>query len=198
MSEFWDERFKQKEYVYGIQPNIFFAETIKQLKPGKLLLPMEGEGRNAVYAAKLGWEVTAFDYSKEGKRKAIELAKENNVQIDYHISEATSFIFPEKTFDAVGLIFSHLPPGSREVLHNGCVQALTSGGIIIAEYFHPDQLGYGSGGPKQLDMLYDAALLKNDFSELIPEVCEEKVVTLNEGPYHQGRASVVRYLGKKR
>lgn len=197
MSEFWDQRFKQEEYVYGVQPNDFFAEKIKNLKPGKLLLPMEGEGRNAVYAARLGWEVTAFDYSKEGKRKALELAEKYDVQIDYQISEATSFIFPEKTFDAVGLIFSHLPAGSREVLHNGCVQALKSGGVIIAEYFHPDQLSYGSGGPKQLDMLYDAVLLKNDFKESIPEVCEEKVVTLNEGPYHQGQASVVRYFGKK-
>lgn len=72
MIDFWNERYAEKEYAYGIHPNQFLADSILKLpKHGKILFPAEGEGRNAVYAAKNGFEVTAFDLSSEGKRKQI-------------------------------------------------------------------------------------------------------------------------------
>lgn len=66
---FWDERYKEKEYVYGISPNEFLKKELLKLKVGSILLPCEGEGRNAVFAAKNGWNVFAFDSSFEGKKK---------------------------------------------------------------------------------------------------------------------------------
>jgi hypothetical protein len=88
--EFWNQRYSEKEYSYGIEPNQFFKEQITPFKVGTILLPAEGEGRNAVYAAKLGWEVVAFDISEEGKKKALQLATLNNVSIDYHIPLLTN------------------------------------------------------------------------------------------------------------
>jgi hypothetical protein len=70
----WNERYGADEYVYGKEPNGFLKEFIDNHPPGKILLPAEGEGRNAVYAASKGWEVTAFDFSEEGKKKALKLA----------------------------------------------------------------------------------------------------------------------------
>ena len=75
MKNFWDERYKAKAYVYGKEPNQYFAEKLRELEPGKILLPAEGEGRNAVFAARQGWEVSAFDSSSEGRKKAFLLAE---------------------------------------------------------------------------------------------------------------------------
>ena len=83
-TDFWNERYSSDEYVYGTEPNQFFKEQIQKINPsGRLLLPGEGEGRNAVFAAKLGWNVDAFDQSSVAKMKAETLAKLNNVKINY-------------------------------------------------------------------------------------------------------------------
>ena len=85
MNDFWNDRYSSKEYVYGTGPNQFYKEQLEKLAPGKILFPAEGEGRNAVYTAKKGWSVTAFDPSSEGRKKALLLAKKNKVQIEYQI-----------------------------------------------------------------------------------------------------------------
>lgn len=109
MKEFWNTRYAAPEFAYGVEPNLFFKTQIDALPVGKILLPSEGEGRNAVYAASLGWNVTAFDYSEEGQQKALELAEKHGVTIYYTIADASEFQTDEK-FDVVALIFSHFPP----------------------------------------------------------------------------------------
>ncbi len=88
MKEFWNDRYSSEEFIYGKEPNKFFKSEIDKLLPGKLLLPCEGEGRNAVYAAKLNWTVDAFDQSEKGKEKCEALADENNVSINYTVADA--------------------------------------------------------------------------------------------------------------
>lgn len=83
----WNDRFSQKEYAYGEQPNNYLKEQLEKLTAGTILFPAEGEGRNAVFAAKCGWTVSAFDISSEGRKKAIRLAELNNVTIDYQVGE---------------------------------------------------------------------------------------------------------------
>ncbi len=76
----WDERYSNEEYAYGEQPNNYLKEQLEKLNVGALLFPAEGEGRNAVFAAKLGWKVSAYDISMEGKKKAIQFIKYNLAQ----------------------------------------------------------------------------------------------------------------------
>ena len=83
----WDERYANDEYAFGIQPNEYFKEQLEKFDAGTILLAAEGEGRNAVFAARLGWKVFAFDISSEGKKKALHLAEKNNVTIDYQVGE---------------------------------------------------------------------------------------------------------------
>lgn len=78
----WDKRYSSEEFAYGEEPNKYLKQQLDKLKVGTILFPAEGEGRNAVYAALLGWNVFAFDISKEGKKKALQLAKSNNVMIN--------------------------------------------------------------------------------------------------------------------
>ena len=108
-SNFWDERYSSKEYVYGKKPNHFFKEQIDKISvPGKILLPGEGEGRNAIYAAKLGWKVDAFDQSSVAKLKALKLARENNVEINYSNVDLAKFIPQKNYYDCAAIIFVHL------------------------------------------------------------------------------------------
>lgn len=193
MSQFWDERYRSETYVYGQTPNQYFAEQLQALSTsGRLLLPMEGEGRNAVFAAEQGWEVEAFDSSKEGIRKARALAEKRNVDFRYVQRTVEDFEYKPNRYDAIGLIFGHVSPDLRPSFHQNLQESLKVGGSLIMELFHPDQLGRPSGGPKVKEMLYDPDLLRADFPELTFEELEVKTITLDEGEHHQGEAVVTR------
>ncbi len=197
MSSSWDERYKNKEFVFGTDPNEFFADTLKNIKPGRILLPCEGEGRNAVYAAKKGWMVEAFDLSIEGKKKAELLALENDVQIHFQVADAVKVEFVPETFDVIALIYAHFPPEIRTFVHQNMIEWLKPGGMLLMEAFNPEQLGNNSGGPKDPDMLYTEEILKIDFDGLKIIMLEKAKITLNEGSRHKGLADVIRFIGVK-
>lgn len=196
-SSFWDERYAQEAYVYGKQPNAFLAAALEDMPVGKLLLPCEGEGRNAVYAASLGWEVTAFDYSESGKAKCLAWSQEKGVTVDYTIADAAVFDYGKAKYDAVALIFAHFPEGLRQHVHRQVVAALKPGGKLILEAFNPLQLNNFSGGPKSKDLLYTVNILAADFGDLSVTLLEEATTVLDEGAYHQGKADVVRLMATK-
>lgn len=198
MREFWNERYGQEEYAYGTEPNAYFRQQISKLKlQGSILLPAEGEGRNAVYAAKRGLEVTAFDLSEEAKNKALRLASANDVNITYHTDEFNKLSLTENSFDAIGLIYAHFPANLRADYHKQFVNLLAPGGVIILEAFSKEQLKYESGGPKDPDMLFSKEEIKSEFDGLEVIDLSGYDIRLNEGPYHQGMASVVRFVGRK-
>lgn len=116
MENKWDERYVQEEYIYGKEPNVYLRQKLEQLTVGKILFPAEGEGRNAIFAAKKGWEVTAFDASKEGKKKAEKLAIKNQVTIDYQRAKIEEISFSKESFDVIALIYAHFP-ADRQSLH---------------------------------------------------------------------------------
>lgn len=193
--EFWNERYAQNLSVYGIEPNAFFKEQLQSIKPGKLLLPAEGEGRNALYAASIGWNVTAFDYSEVAKAKTLERAASLGIAtITYNISDLSLIELPHEEFDAVALIYVHLPVDIRKQLNKQCIQSLKKGGTLILEAFSKDQLHYASGGPKDTALLYSLDVLTEDFSGMKIVQIQEVVTTLHEGAFHEGPASVVRML----
>lgn len=198
MKDFWDERYQQKEYIYGKEPNVFFAEQIKKLQAGKIILPCEGEGRNAVYAAQVGWEVHAFDSSEFAKIKAVSLAEEKDAIINYYIADATKIDFDKNAFDVVAFIYAHFPPEIRQQIHKKAITWLKPGGKIFLEAFNPQQLHNQSGGPKDISMLYTIEMMNDDFQELNIDYLETMQIELNEGNYHKGKADVLRFIGTKK
>jgi SAM-dependent methyltransferase len=199
MNNFWDERYSIKDYVYGTLPNEFFKEQIDKLKPGKILMVGEGEGRNAVYAAKLGWQVDAIDSSSIAKEKALSLAEQNHVSINYKVDDIFSYNFPKYVYDAVGIIFLHVNESEKEseVLSRNVMDALNTKGRIILELFSKNQLSKKSGGPQDLSMLCSIEQIQKNFSTLKHEILREENVLLSEGEFHQGEASVIRFVGVK-
>lgn len=197
MQPFWDQRYAENDWVYGEAPNAWFKAFIdSQPEPGRLLLPAEGEGRNAVYAAEKGWEVFAFDFSPVARDKALALAARKGVQIRYERMDIAAFRATD-SFDAVGLVFVHLPEPLRKSFHAEIYYALRPGGQLVMEAFTPEQLQYQSGGPKELSLLYDPVVICQDFPLLHRLYCQQEIIELNEGPFHQGKASVMRLLGKR-
>ncbi len=192
----WNEKFSSEEYLYGKKPNQFLKDELSNLDKGKILFLGEGEGRNAVYAAKLGWHVDAVDSSETGKQKALRLAEENNVTINYIINDIFNYS-TENKYDAIALIYLHVHDDLKEQLHKNVIALLNKNGIVILEAFEKEQLNYNSGGPKSFDMLYDLKTIAEDFIELEFEKFSKDEIELNEGKGHIGKAMVVRFVGKK-
>jgi 2-polyprenyl-3-methyl-5-hydroxy-6-metoxy-1,4-benzoquinol methylase len=197
MQEFWDERFDTEEYVYGKHPNRFFKWFIDNtFQKGSILLPADGEGRNSVYAALKGWDVTAFDFSEEAKRKALDLAEEYNTNIHYKISSIEDFHTDEK-FDAIALVYLHLPSNTRREMHHKLINFLKPGGYFVMEAFSKKQIEYNTGGPRNIDMLYDGQKIMEDLNVLELVHYKEKLKEVNEGHFHSGKAEVIQLISRK-
>ncbi len=197
MRDRWNERFRSKEYFYGIEPNTFVKEQLQKLKPGRILFLAEGEGRNSVYAAKLGWKVDAVDFSTAGKEKAEQLAKANNVKINYVVSDLKDFVFKENYYDAVVNIFFHTTEDSRISIHNKVKDSLKIGGLYIFEAFDKDQINRNTGGPKDKSLLYSLEEINSDFEDINFIHFSKDEVKLSEGSGHEGIGIVIRFVGQK-
>lgn len=201
--EFWDSKYRDEAYAYGVQPNGYLKEQLLKLKVGAILFPAEGEGRNAVFAARLGWKVSAFDISLEGKNKAERLAEVNNVTIDYQVGELWNLKYVVEQFDAIALIYAHFPAAIKSKYHQQLNQYLRKGGIVILEAFSKSHLAYRQknekvGGPRDIESLFSIAELSADFLNYEVIEMSEKEIELSEGLYHNGVGSVIRFVGRKK
>lgn len=199
----WNDRYSTDEFAYGEQPNNYLKEQLMQLEPGTILFPAEGEGRNAVFAAKLGWKVSAFDISVEGKNKALQFAENNNVSIDYQVGELQELDYKAEQFDAIALIYAHFPSAIKSTYHKTLSNYLRKGGLLIFEAFSKKHLDYLAknekvGGPKEIDMLFSIEEIRADFENYEILVLEEKEIELNEGLFHNGQGSVIRFVGRRK
>ncbi len=198
----WENRYKDDEYAFGEDSNEFFREQITKLPAGKILLGAEGEGRNAVFAAKQGWRVSAFDISAQGKRKALQLAQKNGVAIDYKLGELPNLAYERGMFDAVGLVYAHFPAEVRSEYHRLLDSYLRVGGTVILEAFGKNHREYRLanpkvGGPADLATLFSTEEVRAVFPGYKIVVLEERVITLREGKFHDGEGSVIRFVGRK-
>lgn len=199
----WNDRYSSEEFAYGTAPNNYLKEQLEKLKTGSILFPAEGEGRNAVFAAQLGWKVSAFDISAEGRNKALKLAEANDVAIDYLVGELETLNYQEEQFDAIALIYAHFPAAIKSSIHKTLETYLRKGGVIIFEAFGKKHLEYLAindkvGGPKDIESLFSIEEIQSDFPDYEIIQLEEKEIELNEGLFHNGKGSVIRFVGKKK
>ncbi len=191
----FDKMYQAEEYAYGIIPNSYFKDKIDSLIPGKILLAAEGEGRNAVYAASKGWEVYCFDISAYGKTKALKLAAQTGVKLNYELTEMENLTYALASFDVVALIYTPL-------LHSKLIKYLKPGGRLIFEGFSKEQTVINqkdpfAGGPREASQLFNYAQMKEAFQDLTARESYETQVFLDEGIYHQGLSSLLRFYGTK-
>lgn len=194
----WNERYATGEFAYGKEPNRFLAEAEPAFSGKDILCVADGEGRNGVWLAQKGYNVTSIDYAQAGIDKINRFAEAQGVSIKTYCADLFKISLKKETFDGVVVIYSHFNENDSTVLFEKYKYSLKSNGIIIFEVYSKNQLGNTSGGPRNIDLLYDINFIKNSFKDMEMIRCEEKEITLAEGPLHQGKANVIRMIAKKR
>ncbi len=188
----WDDRFSQAEPVYGERPNSYLRAQVHRLAPGaSVLVPGDGYGRNGLWLAQQGFRVHTVDLSPIGVERARNSAREAGLSVTIEQADVSTWAWPQNQFHAVFSIFLHLFPKVRPAIHANMLRALVPGGLCILEAFTPAQLKFSSGGPKQVDLLYSAEILRQDFAAAEILTLEEATVSLDEGRMHSGPGAVV-------
>ncbi|MFM7269206.1 MAG: class I SAM-dependent methyltransferase [Cyanobium sp.] len=194
---FWDGRYGEPGYAYGEHPNDFLREQAAALAAGEALCLAEGEGRNAVHLAQLGHRVLAQDLSAVGLAKAEALARSRGVNIETSCGDLAAFQPEPQSVDLVVAIWMHLPAPLRAQVLDRAVAALRPGGHLILEAYTPRQLELGTGGPPQLELLWELEALRSELAGLELLVLQERRRWIEEGPYHHGNSAVLQILGRK-
>lgn len=193
----WDERYASDKAVYGDAPNDFLREQLGALNHGPTLCLAEGQGRNALFLAAQGLDVTAMDQSQAGMDRAAEIARERALMLTTVVGDLADYDLGEGQWANIVAIFAHLPPALRRDVHARVVRALRPGGVFLLVAYTPDQLTTsGTGGPPDADWLMTLDGLSDELSGL--EVTGEEVRRpVNEGQYHQGEGAVVQIIARK-
>lgn len=194
----WDERYSEPGYTYGTEPNDFLVSVAGTITPGGSILCLaEGEGRNAVYLASLGYKVTGVDSSEVGLRKAQALAAERGVNITTILADLGTFEIGMEQWEAIIACYCHVPSAIRIPLHRAAVRGLKHGGVLVLEAFSKEQLAYGTGGPQSLDMLMSLDDVKEELAGLEFRHAVQLEREVREGNRHTGLASVIQIVGIK-
>lgn len=193
----WNERYNEPEYAFGTEPNDFLASVIDDIPHGRVLCLCEGEGRNAVYLAQHGCEVTGVDASEAGLCKAQKLAEEKGVSIKTIVADLAEYTIEPDHWDAIVSIFCHMPPTIRQQLHQQCIAGLRSNGVFILEAYTARQIEYGTGGPPTADNTMSLLALQSELAglEILHGVEIDRDVI--EGRYHTGLGAVVQLVARK-
>lgn len=196
MSDFWDKNYSTNDYIYGREPNDFLRGSVESLSPGSALCIGEGEGRNAVFLAKLGFDVTAVDSSFNGIKKVTRLSKEQGVHVRTIHADLADFDMGINKWQYIVSIF-HLPPSLRVKVHRNICLGLRTDGLLLLEGYTPKQLRLKSGGPSDMDMLYSKPMLNKDFNSLEIIKLDELERPVVEGTKHTGLGAVVQLIARR-
>lgn len=193
----WDQRYAREEYVYGTTPNDFLASVADRIPAGPVLCLADGEGRNGTYLAGLGHAVTSVDASSVGLEKARKLAAAKGVQLQLVHADLAEYPIEPGGWAGIVSIFLHLPPLLRARIHADAVAGLRPGGAFVLEAYTPDQLAYGTGGPREPELLMRKDEVVRELQGLDTPIAQEVVRTMAEGIVHHGESAVVQILGVK-
>jgi len=195
----WNQRYSEPGFAYGTEPNDFLAANAKPHLPpkGEVLCLAEGEGRNAVFLARLGFRVTGVDSSAVGLEKARKLAEQHSVGIETVAADLAEFDLGVERWDGIVSIWCHTPAILRVRLHRAVVAALRPGGVLLLESYTPKQLAYKTGGPPTAELMMTLAAVRAELAGLDFLDAEEKLREVHEGRYHDGMSAVLQVIARK-
>ena len=198
----WNGRFSTSEYIFGTVPNAFLASQAERLKPGTQALAIaDGEGRNGVWLAGQGLQVTAFDFSPVGVEKALKLARERGVSKNYasSVAELADWDWDERQYDIIAAIFIQFAsPAERAHMFAGICRTLKPGGLLLLQGYRPEQIAYATGGPRVPEQLYTSTLLKESFAALELIELREHDGEIDEGEGHNGMSALIDLVARRR
>src|SRR5690625_2090919 len=194
----WHNRFQSENYVYGKEANVFLREFHSKLNlSGNALTIAEGEGRNAVYLAEQGMNVTAWDFAESGIAKINKLAKERDVTVLTELVDLNEANWHNDQWDEIVCVFGHYPSELRQKTFQGIKSAVKPGGYFLTEVYSHYQLPYKSGGPQKLDFLYKPEEFLTHFTDWHIVHFFMGEVVRQEGELHNGLSHVIQFVGQK-
>jgi SAM-dependent methyltransferase len=193
----WDDKYNINAYLFGTRPNRFLVESVTGVPPCPALSLGEGEGRNAVYLASLGFDVTAVDQSAVGLHKAQQLARDFNTPLTTLKADLNDYTIAPNSWDLIMCFFVHLPSAERAPLHRKVVQGLRPGGIYILEGLSPDQFKLAQRGPKDPDQCYSLEVILGELAGLEFRIAQQVIRLLDDAETEQGNIAVTQVLAFK-
>jgi SAM-dependent methyltransferase len=195
MNEFPEGKKENKEGPHYNQSCEFFRNFIKGIEPGRILLPAEGTGGNALFAAGLGWEVDAFDFSLDTRKKAIDLARKEGAGEGYFAGNIEFHELEENMYDVIALLFVDIKRHNRSFIHKKLITSLKNGGFFLVETIIQNREDGNHGG--NIDPRYDIDDLMNDFSSLEIETLHEEIPSRDGDHSLPGQAGMLRLVAIK-
>jgi SAM-dependent methyltransferase len=198
-NERWEARFRAPGYAFGKEPNAFLKSQADRLpRSGTALSAADGEGRNGVWLAEQGLDVTTIDFSPTGVEKARALAAERGVKLHAELADVTTWQWPSDAYDVIaGIFIQFVTPAERERLFANIRRALKPGGLLILQGYRPEQLKYRTGGPQNVEQLYTRALLQSTFGDMAELEIHEHDSAISEGSSHVGMSALIDLVAKK-
>ena len=197
--ETWNARFSGDDFHFGEAPNAFLkAHAHLLLKGQSALCVADGEGRNSVFLAERGLEVTAFDFAPNAVAKAGRLMAQRGVHVDARLGDILAWNWDAATYDAVVAIFiQFLPPNDRESVFAGMKQAVAPGGLLLLEGYRPEQVDFGTGGPPRREHMYTREWLESTFSGWEMLELKDYDAVIHEGSAHGGLSALIDLVARK-
>lgn len=198
---FWSTRYRDAgdDYLFGIEPNGWLVRHAERLAGCRSVLSVaDGEGRNSVWLAQQGFDVTATEISPVALEKARKLAAGRGVAVDFQRADLLDWTWPEAAYDALVAVFiQFVGPQERCGVFAGMSRAVRPGGVLMLQGYTPKQLEYKTGGPPSVENLYTADLLRESFAGWEIVRLDEYEDELAEGCGHKGRSALIGLVAKK-
>ena len=196
--EFWDNRYQAPGYLFGKEPAQFLKDQAGQMpEAARTLCVADGEGRNSVYLASLGHQVTAFDQAELGVAKARDLAADKGVTVDFRIADIEAWDWTQSYDVVVAIFIQFAPPDLRDRILRWLGQAVAPGGMLLLHGYVPRQLEYGTGGPPNAANMYTPELLAGIYDGFEILRLEEYDREVDEGRGHSGRSALIDLVARK-
>lgn len=194
----WEERFQTPDYVFGTRPAQFLTDHRSLLTRGQTALCVaDGEGRNSVFMAECGLDVTALEFAPSAIAKARKLAAERGVDVDFRQVDVTDHDWPARHDLVAGIFIQFLGPGPRATLMDNMKRSVAPGGLMLLHGYTPEQIALKTGGPPYPENMYTEALLADAFTGW--NILENRAYMreIKEGSGHDGQSALIDFIARK-
>ncbi len=182
----WDERYRSTDRLWSAEPNVIVADRLIGLEPGVGLDLASGEGRNAIWLAERGWDMTAVDFSAV----AAERGREHSDSVEFVVADVLTWE-PDRHHDLVLIAYLHLDESEFEPLVRRVAGWLLPGGELFMVGHDRSNLEHGVGGPPALEVLWDVDQIVSWLEGL--EIVEARVLEREvEGEERKARDALIR------
>jgi len=195
----WDARYSQEGFLFGTEPAAALRRHASSFPAkSRCLCIADGEGRNSVWLAEQGHQVTAWDSSTVAVDKARRLAQARGVSVRFSIEDAGDYDWAAHQYDVVAAVFIQFAgPDLRDKMFEGMKNATRPGGLVFLHGYTPEQLAFGTGGPRCAENLYTEEMLREGFGDLEILQLDRYVAQINEGTGHSGTSALIDLVGRK-